>query len=67
MYSVGDKLPESTGDDSPNSVGEALSDCAGKILTPLGISCTLPGSILILRWVILRLPWISSLFSADGR
>ena len=67
MYSAGDKLPESTGDDSPNSVGEAFSDCAGKILTPLGISCILPGNILILRWGILRMSGILSLFSVDGR
>ena len=68
LSSAGDNLPKSTGDDSPNSTGEAFfRQHWEKFQTPLGISCTLPGNILILRWEILRLSGILRLFSVDGR
>ena len=35
MYSVGDKLPKSTGDDASTLLGEVFLDRAREILTPL--------------------------------
>ena len=66
LNSAGDKLPESTGEDDSTPLGK-LFRLHWENFNSTGVPCILPGSILILFQGILRLPGISSLFSADGR
>ena len=47
--------------------GKLLKTALGKFSDSTGDICILPGNILILRWGMLRLPGVSSLFSVDGR
>ena len=45
LYSVGDKLPESTGEYDSTLAGKLFSDCARE-MAPMGVSCSPPENIL---------------------
>ena len=57
MYSAGGKLPESNRDDDSTLLGKLFQTVLGNV-DSTGVSCILPGNILIHRGGILRLSGI---------